>query len=192
MDSRLGSAIIALLLVLLLLGFSNGQTTSRTLTINDWSGSWEYTGFMIGPVSSDYYHLLSNAEVNQCAIIREDTSYNVSWAKLYSNSQCAGITANVSESPIYFVNKDASYLGIYFIDGTNGSAINYARDTTMNVTGGVNTIKGDEYGGLVVLGGNIRNSAGESCTAALSNITSSFLCSASETYEGTFINPIVT
>ena len=191
MDSRLGSAIIALLLVLLLLGYSNGQTTSRTLTINDWSGSWEYTGFMIGPVSSDYYHLLSNAEVNQCAIIREDTSYNVSWAKLYSNSQCAGVTANVSESPIYFLNKDASYLGIYIIDGSNGSAIHYARDTTMNITGGVNTIKGDEFANQVFFGGNIRNSAGESCAGILVNTISVFLCSASETYEGTFINPIV-
>ena len=188
MDSRFRSPIIVLLLILLLLGYGNGQTSSRTLAINDWSGSWEFTGFGIGPSSGDYYHVLSSADVNQCAIIRETTSNVVSWAKLYTNSQCAGLSFDPVEDNAYIANKEASYLGLYLVYTCDGSATNHLTETTMNISGGITTIVADQYRSNVMLAGNIMNNAGESCAGVANGTDFNFQCSSSEVYLGGYIN----
>ena len=181
-------APIAILFALCLLSYSNGQTSSRTLTVNDWSGSWNFTGFTIGSTSNDYYHLLSSADANQCALIREDASNNVVYAKLYSDNQCAGLSLNTAELFIYFLNNEASYFGLYAAYASNGSISTLSRDSTMNISGGVNTIIGDTFAGLLSMGGNIRNSAGESCAGVVISTLNYMLCSATEVYLGTYVN----
>ena len=188
MDSKFRSAPFVMLAILCLLSFSNGQTSSRTLTVNDWSGSWDFTGFGIGTSSGNYYHLLSSADANQCAVIKEDASNNVVFAKLYLDNQCAGLTLDITESLVYFLNNEASYLGLYAVDPSNGTITNFFQYATMNISGGVSTFVGDQLPGSIAVGGNVRNSAGESCGGIIAGSSNQLLCSATEEYLGTYVN----
>ena len=181
-------APIAILFALCLLSYCNGQTSSKTLAVNDWSGSWNFTGFAIGSTSNDYYHILSSADANQCALIREDASNNVVYAKLYSDNQCAGLSLDPSELFVYFLNNEASYFGLYTATASNGSIQTFSRDSNMNISGGVNTIIGDTASGLLSIGGNIKNNAGESCAGVVLSTLNLMLCSATEVYLGTYVN----
>ena len=188
MDKGLKSTRLSMLVFMLLLGCSYGQQPSRTFSVNDWTGSWSFTGFGIGNTSGDYYHLLSSADANQCALIRETVYNSITWAKLYANGQCAGLTFGSSEDQILFASNEAATFNLYSIHADNGTAQYYLTEPSMNISGGIGTILGGQYPGKVLLAGNIRNNMGESCAGFESVTSSSFICSSTETYLGGFVS----
>ena len=60
---------------------------NKAYTIHSWNGNWTFENFVTGPRSGDTYYLVSSSDLNQCGIIREDSSGNEVWAKIYTNGQ---------------------------------------------------------------------------------------------------------
>ena len=152
-------AIITMVELLAYICNATNTTSNRTFSVSSWSSAWTFTGFAIGPSSGEYYHLLSNAIDNDCAIIKETSSGTVSWAKLYSTDQCAGISIDSTETYVYFANNEAAYFGINQVLCSTGESNNYYTDTTFNISGGIINIDAKNIPGYVTFGGNLQNAS---------------------------------
>ena len=94
--------------------------------ISDWNQSqWNFTGYDVGPVSNDLYHLLSSSDKKQWAIIRKKTDGTDVWAKLYETQrQCATIKIDANEEKAYF-GSDESGLALGIIKCSDGALSGY-------------------------------------------------------------------
>lgn len=160
MNSRFASAIFAKLFILLFLGYCDGQVTSRTLTIHYWDGVWNFTGFAIGR-STDYYYLISSYDDNKCAVIRENSSNVVTWAKSFYNFLCQGITVSADESQVFITSQRNSELLIFEISAVDGSPLNYMAAFQLDINRGVYTMLGNQITNLMYAGG-VTNVSGDS------------------------------
>ena len=126
--------------------------------------------------------------------MRETASGNVTWSKLYSTDECAGLSVDSSETYVYFAsNNNAAYFGINQVLCSTGESNNYFTDTFANISsGGVVNIDAKGNPGHVIFAGNVLASGDTECIFSwdVSGTSYTYLCSAfNNKYFGAFAIP---